>query len=128
MILARALARFAIVPVLFLAACKDSTPAAPAISALGSAALLPIGGGNALTLPAQRHLVRIGSTLLLALQQDGAGGHWLRMFRSDDGGRSWRAIGALADSSVDRHTADMIVVNQDVALVTSYEGPTLSGS
>src|SRR5437763_1145105 len=128
MVSARALVRFAVVPVLFFLACKDSTPAAPAISALGSAALLPIGGGNALTLPAQRHLVRIGSTLLLALQQDGADGHYLSMYRSDDDGGSFYRIGGIQDSSVDRDTADLVVVGNDIALVYSYEGPDLFGS
>src|SRR6185312_14509249 len=101
---------------------------APVVSALGSAALLPIGVGNALTLPAQRHLVRIGGTMLFALQQDGADGHMLGMYRSDDNGGSFQYVGPIQDTSVDRDTADMVVVGQDIALVYSYEGPDLVGS
>ncbi|HEY2745837.1 MAG TPA: hypothetical protein VGL86_14475, partial [Polyangia bacterium] len=115
-------------PFLFFAACSRSTPAAPTVSALGSAALLPINVGNALTLPAQRHLVRIGNTMLLALQQDGADGHMLGMFRSDDDGASFQRVGSIQDTSVDRDEADMVVVGQDIALVYSYEGPELDGS
>ena len=128
MTLARALARLVVVPVVFVAACNHSPPPAQQIFALGSAALLPIGVGNALTLPAQRHLVRVGSTMLLALQQDGAAGHWLSMYRSDDDGGSFYRIGAIQDTSVDRDEADMVVVGQDIAMVYSYEGPDLVGS
>lgn len=92
--LARALARLLVVAFVFVAACNRSTPpaasSAPALTSLGYAPVADIGGGNALTLPAQRHLVRIGSTLLLALQQDGAGALGLGMFRSDDDGASFR--------------------------------------
>src|SRR4051794_35087303 len=127
--LARALAPFVVAPLLFVAACQDDAPPPmPLLTALSSSALLPIGGGNALTLPAQRHLVRIGSTLLLSLQQDGADGQMLGMFRSTDDGGSFQRLGAIQDSGAHRDTTDMIVVGQDVALVYSYEGPVLSGS
>ena len=39
----------------------------------------PIGGGNALTLPAQRHLVHLDGAWLLAVQKDGADGHGLAL-------------------------------------------------
>ena len=126
--LRRSLVRFALASTFFLAACSESTTPAPVVSALGSAALLPIGVGNALTLPAQRHLVRIGGTMLFALQQDGADGHMLGMYRSDDNGGSFQYVGPIQDTSVDRDTADMVVVGQDIALVYSYEGPELVGS
>ncbi|MDB4968339.1 MAG: uncharacterized protein JWN44_4028 [Myxococcales bacterium] len=113
---------------LFVACENVDVAVAPIASALGPAPVLNLGGGNALTLPAQRHLVRIGTTLLLALQQDGADGHKLGMFRSDDDGRSWRRLGDLAQDPSDRDTADLVVVGQDVALVSSFEGPTLAGS
>src|SRR3954466_3165035 len=50
--------------------------------------------GNALTLPAARHLVRLDpqngkpATWLLAAQQDNGEGHWLRFWRSADEGQS----------------------------------------
>src|SRR5436305_2094490 len=83
--------------VLLLSACdrRDDANVVPRASALSPRPLMNIGGGNALTLPAQRHLVRIGGTLLLALQQDGADGHLLGMFRSDDDGQSWRRLGDI---------------------------------
>ena len=46
--------------------------------------------GNALTLPSARHLVRLDpqngkpAAWLLAVQQDGSGGHWLGFWRSDE--------------------------------------------
>ena len=132
MMLARALCRLAVVPVVLVAACNDSTSRsqtpAPQLSALTTAAVLPIGVGNALTLPAQRHLVRIGSTLLLALQQDDAGDEGLGMFRSDDDGASFHRIGAIQGDPSHRDEADLVVVGQDIALVYSYEGPDLVGS
>src|SRR5207302_1501137 len=93
-----------------------------------------IGGGNALTLPAARHLVRLEpgggkqAIWLLALQQDGAEGHWLGFHRSDDEAQTWRRYAAIQDNSSERDTADLLAVGMDVALVYSYEGPTLSGS
>jgi len=128
MTLARALARVAVVPFVLVAACSDSTPPAPVQSALSQVTLMPIGGGNALTLPAQRHLVRIGSTLLLAIQQDWAGASGLGMFRSDDDGASFQYLGAIQGDASHRDTADLIVVGQDIAVVYSYEGPDLVGS
>lgn len=92
-----------------------------------------VGGGNALTLPAQRHLVRVElsptrATWLLAVQKDGADGQGLVMLRSDDEAQSFRFMGAIQNNWSQRDTADMIVVGTDVALVYSYEGPTLSNS
>src|SRR5512146_2939913 len=128
MMLARAAARLAAVPLLLVAACNNSTPTAPVIAALTSNAIAPIGVGNALTLPAQRHLVRIGSTMLLALQQDYAGDEGLGMFRSDDDGATFTRIGAIQGDPSHRDEADMVVVGEDIALVYSWEGPTLEGS
>jgi hypothetical protein len=99
--------------------------AAPLTQSVAPVAIATIGGGNALTLPAQRHLLRMGSTLLLALQQDD--GNQLGMFRSDDGS-TFQRLGDLAQSSGDRDTADLLAVGNDVALVSSYEGPDLVGS
>src|SRR4051812_252161 len=128
MSLARALVRcLAVLPLLFVG-CHESEAPVPIGFAIGSTTLMPIGGGNALTLPAQRHLVRIGGTMLFALQQDGASGQMLGMFRSDDDGASFRRIGAIQDDASHRDTADLVVVGQDIALVYSYEGPDLFGS
>ncbi|MCY1046763.1 hypothetical protein OV208_36000 [Corallococcus sp. bb12-1] len=91
---------------------------------------LPVRGGNALTLPAHRHIVRVsrseGSVLLAAVQQGGLDGHGLRMFRSDNGGGTWKLEGAIHDGSAyDR--ADLIAVGQDVALVYAVETPDSTG-
>ncbi|HEY5676315.1 MAG TPA: hypothetical protein VIR81_06005, partial [Myxococcales bacterium] len=95
--------------------------------------VLPIGGGNALTLPAARHLVRLETpggraTWLLAVQQDGAGGHRLSFYRSDDEARTWRWYAPIQDSCCERDTPDLVQVGNDVAVVFSYEGPDISGS
>ena len=100
---------------------------------LAAQPLAPIGGGNALTLPAQRHVVRLvppegGAVWLLALQQDGQEGHGLGFFRSDDEGTTWRYQAPIQNDWSHRDTADLLPVGVDVALVYSYEGPTLSGS
>ena len=92
------------------------------------------GGGNALTLPAARHLVRLDpqngkpATWLLAAQQDGADGHWLSFWRSDDEAQSWTWYAPIQDTPIDRDTPDLIAVGMDVAMVYSYEGPDITGS
>ena len=94
----------------------------------------PIGNGNALTLPAARHPVRMDTgggrppAWLLAIQQDGADGHGLWFLRSDDGGTTWSSYAPIQDDSSERDTPDLLTVGNDVALVYSYEGPTLGGS
>src|SRR5438270_2180214 len=99
-----------------------------------AANVIAAGGGNALTLPAARHLVRLDpqngrpATWLLAVQQDGANGHWLGFWRSDDDAQSWSWYAPIQDTSVDRDTPDVIAVGMDVALVYSYEGPDITGS
>src|SRR5579859_4251648 len=93
-----------------------------------------IGVGNALTLPAARHVVRIDpgngspATWLLALQQDGAAGHWLSFWRSDDEARTWRWYAPIQDKSTDRDVADLVAVGSDVAMIYGYEGPDIFGS
>src|SRR5689334_19608198 len=93
----------------------------------------PINDGNALTLPAQRHWMRMtpggGAPIsLLAIQKDGADGHGLIWERSDDDGRSWSYYAAIQDDHTERDTADAIAVGNDIAIVYSYEGPDLTGS
>ena len=87
-----------------------------------------VSDGNALTLPAQRHLVQVGDTTLLALQQGGADGRGLGFFRSDDGGGSWSWYAPIQDDAGHTDRADLLAVGADVALVYSFEGPTLYGS
>jgi hypothetical protein len=95
-------------------------------------ALAPIGGGNALTLPAQRHVVRLSPSgtphWLLAVQQDGADNHGLGFFRSDDDGRSFNYYKPIQNDASERDTADLLAVGNDLAVVYSFEGPTLTGS
>ncbi|HYZ89269.1 MAG TPA: hypothetical protein VE620_08235, partial [Myxococcales bacterium] len=94
----------------------------------------PINAGNALTLPAARHLVRMETgqgrppAWLLAIQQDGANGHGLGFVRSDDDGSTWRYYAPIQNDRTERDTPDLVPVGNDIALVYSYEGPTLSAS
>jgi hypothetical protein len=93
----------------------------------------PIGGGNALTLPAQRHLVRIAhpsgqASYLLAAAHDGREGLGLHLHRSDDEGRTWRSLGAIQPDFRHRDTADLVQDGMDIALVYSYEAPKLGPS
>ncbi len=96
--------------------------------------MLPISAGNALTLPAQRHVVRIdmGSgrapVWLLALQQGGRDGRGLSLYRSDDGTRSFRMLAPIQPDTSHHDRADLITVGRDVALVYSYEGASLRAS
>src|ERR1700674_5328321 len=105
-----------------------------ALLVAGSIDVMPAGAGNALTLPAQRHLVRLDpkngkpATLLLAAQQEGAGGHWLSFWRSDDEGQSFFWYAPVQDDCCESHRSDLIAVGMDVALTYSYEGPAISGS
>jgi hypothetical protein len=105
---------------------------APLLTFLQIVPIGPINGGNSLTLPAQRHLLRMptqaGAAWLLALQQDGHGGRRLGFFRSDDGGHAWRYYAPIQDERAHRDTADLLAVEQDIALVYSYEGPHLNPS
>src|SRR3954469_17273758 len=100
---------------------------------LSAVPVAEIGGGNSLTLPAQRHLVRVvhadgSASLYLALQQGWAGAQGLGWFRSDDEGQHWTRFAAIQGDASHPDTADVIQLGQDLALVYSYEGPSLSGS
>ncbi len=104
------------------------------VSTLAAAApptAMPVDAGNALTLPAQRHMVRIergggrGDALLLAVQRGGSQGRGLGLYRSTDDGRSWRHEGAIHDGRQNR--ADLVNVGRDVALVHSIETPDGEG-
>jgi hypothetical protein len=86
-----------------------------------------VGGANALSTPAARHLVRMRSgTYLLALQCDRAAPNTgLTLFRSDDDGQSWSYSASLNPNASDRHTADLLRAGDDLALVASYDGPSI---
>jgi hypothetical protein len=96
--------------------------------------IINVRGGNALTLPAARHMVRLDpgdgrrATWLLAVQQDGSDGHWLSMYRSVDEARTWTWYAPIQDACCERDTPDLVQVGMDVAMVFSYEGPQISGS
>jgi hypothetical protein len=96
--------------------------------------VISAGGGNALTLPAARHVVRLDpqngkpATWLLAVQQDGADGHWLSMYRSTDEAQTWSWYAPIQDACCERDTPDLVQVGMDVALAFSYEGPDIGGS
>src|SRR5690606_34769364 len=98
-------------------------------------AVAPVGGGNgnALTLPAHRHVVRVdpgdGPPIwLLALQQDGIQQRGLSFYRSEDGGRTFHYDQPIHNDWSRRYVADLVQVGNDVALVYSYEAPSLGGS
>jgi hypothetical protein len=99
---------------------------------VSSSQVAPINVGEALTLPAQRHLLRLtpsGSPVwLLAVQQDGASGHGLGFFRSNDDGQTYSYYAPIQNDPSERDTTDVLAVGNDVALVYSYEGPDLVGS
>jgi len=110
-----------------------STALLAAVLASGTP-LLPVSGGNALTLPAQRHVVRIdmGSSRapvwLLAVQQAGSDGRGLSLYRSDDGTRSFRMLAPIQPDGSHHDRAELLAVGRDVALVYSYESSTLRPS
>src|SRR5512138_1495335 len=100
--------------------------------AASSPVVAPIGWGNGLTLPAQRHVVRLEPPgrppyLLVAVQEDGQGPGGLNFWRSDDGGATWRFEAPIQPDASHRDTADLVRVGNDVALVFSWEGPDLLG-
>lgn len=102
-------------------------------SLFAAQSVAPIAAGNSLTLPAQRHVVRLeppsGSPIwLLALQQDGLQSRGLGFYRSDDEGQSWSYAARIQNDWTHRNTADLLAVGMDVALVYSYEGSSISGS
>ncbi|MCP3100667.1 glycoside hydrolase [Myxococcus sp. K15C18031901] len=105
-----------------------------AVLAAGGSALVPVSGGNALTLPAQRHIIRIetGSTAaptwLVAIQHGGVNGLGLVLYRSEDGLRTVRRVGDIQPDATHTDRAELLAVGRDVALVYSYEGPQLAPS
>src|SRR5438552_13644677 len=98
--------------------------------------LFPITDGNALTLPSQRHLVRIdpgdgrAPVQLTAIQQGGVDSHGLCFWRSDDEGVSWSYYAPIQPDASHTDRVDLVPVGRDIALVWSYEtfASSLSGS
>jgi hypothetical protein len=96
--------------------------------------VMPVRVGNALTLPAQRHAVRIETgggrspAWLLAIQQEGVEGRGLSLYRSDDEGRSFHFSAPIQPDGSHADRADLIAVGRDVALVYSWESPSLKAS
>lgn len=100
---------------------------------LSAQPIAPVRGANALTLPAQRHVLRLqppdGRAIwLLAVQQDGQEGRGLGLYRSDDEAQSWHFLAPIQNDWTERDTADLVAVGMDVALVYSFEAPALGGS
>ncbi|WP_141331471.1 sialidase family protein [Myxococcus sp. AB025B] len=105
-----------------------------AVLAAGGTALVPVSGGNALTLPAQRHIVRVetGSgrpaSLLVAIQHGNVESKGLVLYRSEDALRTVRRVGDIQPDATHADRAELLAVGRDVALVYSYEGPQLAPS
>ncbi len=101
---------------------------------VGAVSVAPVGAGNALTLPAHRHLVRLQpdssrpAVHLLAVQQDRVGRGGLNFYRSDDEARSFRFYAAIQPDGSHADRADVLAVGNDLALVYSYEGSQLTGN
>ncbi|WNG18310.1 hypothetical protein F0U63_29230 [Cystobacter fuscus] len=96
--------------------------------------VLPVKVGNALTLPAQRHAVRLETgggrpaTWLLAVQQERVEGRGLSFYRSEDEGRTFRFYAPIQPDGSHADRADLVAVGRDVALVYSWESPSLKAS
>lgn len=115
-------------------ACSNVEPDA-SISTSLTVTAQPIAAApaNGLTLPAQRHVVRLSDATgrarwLMALQQQWADDRGLGLFRSDDEARTWRYAAPIQDDARHHDTADLLADGMDVILVYSYESWILSGS
>ncbi|RKH36908.1 exo-alpha-sialidase, partial [Corallococcus sicarius] len=96
--------------------------------------MVPAGGGNALTLPAHRHAVRMevgngrAPTWLMAIQQQGADGEGLNLFRFGDGFQGLQKLASVQPDASHHDRAELVAVGRDVALVYAYEAPSLGAS
>src|SRR3954465_13427686 len=88
---------------LCLAARGVAASPAPSSDVLSVGSIAPVGGGNALSTPAARHVARMDSgTYLLALQRDlsgTSGQSGLGLYRSDDDAQSWTFYASLNPSA-----------------------------
>ncbi|HEY6909314.1 MAG TPA: Ig-like domain-containing protein [Myxococcales bacterium] len=103
-------------------------PPAARAQLLGRTTVAAVGGANALSPPAARHLVRTASgTYVLALQRDRGGApSGLVLYQSADDGRTWSLLDTLDADPAARQTADLIAVGDDVALVRSFDAPSIA--
>jgi Big-like domain-containing protein len=110
-----------------IAAVLIVVPLAARAQLLGRTTVAAVGGANALSPPAARHLVRTASgSYLLALQRGGTALQpGLVLYQSDDEGRAWSFLDTLAADPAARQTADLVVVGNDVALVRSFDAPSI---
>lgn len=104
-----------------------------AVLGISGTEVTPIGGGNALTLPAHRHLLRIDpgdgpAIWMLAIQKYGQDGHRLVFLRSDDETQTWRYYADIQPDRSRKDRADLVQVGNDIALVYSHEASKVSGS
>ncbi len=104
-----------------------------AVLGVSGVEITPIGGGNALTLPAHRHLLRIdpggGPPIwMLAIQKYGEEGHGLVFLRSDDEAQTWRYYADIEPDLSRKDRADLVQVGNDIALVYSHEASKVTGS
>ena len=99
----------------------------------GAEPVVPVNAGNALTLPAQRHALRMDPgggkppVWLLAVQQSGREGRGLSFYRSADG-RTFQYAASIQSDATHTDRADLVAVGNDIALVYSWESPHLTAS
>ncbi|MFL5319322.1 MAG: sialidase family protein [Myxococcaceae bacterium] len=99
-----------------------------ALAVAGATDVAPVAGGNALTLPVQRHILRMtpsdsGPVWLFAVQQQGTGGHALGLYRSSDEGASWQYAGAIQDDASHTDRAELLASGNDLLVLYSIETP-----
>src|SRR4051794_24292127 len=96
-------------------------------AAVGVLEIAPVADRNAMTLPAQRHIVRMDAgpgkraAWLLAIQKAGEEGHGLSFYRSDDEAKTWSHYADIQPDFTHTDRADLITVGNDIALVYSFE-------
>ena len=111
------------------------------VAAAAEAQITSVADFNALSTPAQRHVVRVEpgggypATYLAAIQREAADGvhPGLSFYRSIDDGATWSFYDAISPSNYatlglaasQRDTADLIKVGNDIALVYSYDGGSI---
>src|ERR1700694_4494819 len=102
------------------------------LAVMGPFQVAPISGGNAFTLPSNRHLVRVEpagrtATWLVGIQQEGADGRGLGWFRSDDEAQTWRYYAPIQNDTSHIDHLDLVKVGLDLAITYAWEGPQTFG-
>lgn len=95
---------------------------------VGATSVAPVSGGNSLTLPVQRHLVRMtpsdhSPVWLLAVQQEGTDGRGLGFFRSFDEGGSWSYFAPIQDDASHTDRAELLPDGDGLWVLYSFESP-----